>query len=60
MPPIPSFRYFIVHFFGGSVDLAGVVEVTFCQLEHKPEFISSMPFCFAGSRQEALGEVRLS
>ncbi|QKD55650.2 uncharacterized protein FOBCDRAFT_92621, partial [Fusarium oxysporum Fo47] len=40
MPPVPSFRYLIVHFFGGSVDLAGVVEVTFCQLEHKPEFIS--------------------
>ncbi|KAH7200292.1 hypothetical protein DER44DRAFT_901822 [Fusarium oxysporum] len=40
MPPVPSFRYLIVHFFGGSVDLSGVVEVTFCQLEHKPEIIS--------------------
>ncbi|KAG7411995.1 hypothetical protein Forpe1208_v008615 [Fusarium oxysporum f. sp. rapae] len=60
MPPVPSFRYFIVHFLGGSVGLAGVVEVTFCQLEHKPEIISSMLFCFAGCHPEALGEVRLS
>ncbi|KAF4955361.1 hypothetical protein FGADI_4606 [Fusarium gaditjirri] len=60
MPPIPSFRYCVEDFFGGSVGLEGVVEVTFCRLEHKPEIISGMLFRFAGGRREVLGEVRLS
>ncbi|KAF5675256.1 hypothetical protein FDENT_9811 [Fusarium denticulatum] len=60
MPPMPSLRYCVEDFFGGSVDLVGVVEVTCCRLEHKPEIISGMLFRFAGGRREALGEVRLS
>jgi hypothetical protein len=60
IPPVPDFRYCVEDFFGGSVDLAGVVEVSFCRLEHKPEIISGMLFRFAGGRREALGEVRLS
>ncbi|KAF4455321.1 hypothetical protein F53441_2335 [Fusarium austroafricanum] len=60
IPPVPDFRYCIEEFFGGSIDLAGVVEVTFCRLEHKPEIISGMLFRFAGGHREALGEVRLN
>ncbi|EWG39821.1 hypothetical protein FVEG_15072 [Fusarium verticillioides 7600] len=60
MPLIPSLRYCVEDFFGGSVDLVGVVEVTCCRLKHKPEIVSGMLFRFAGGRQEALGEVHLN
>ncbi|KAF5540126.1 hypothetical protein FNAPI_10584 [Fusarium napiforme] len=56
---MPHLRYCVEDFFGGSVDLVGVVEVTCCRLEHKPEVISGMLFRFAGGRREALGGVRL-
>ncbi|KAF5615367.1 hypothetical protein F52700_13439 [Fusarium sp. NRRL 52700] len=54
----PSLRYCVEDFLGGFVDLAGIVEVTFCRLEHKPEIISGMLFRFAGGRRETLGEGR--
>ncbi|KAF9767356.1 hypothetical protein IL306_000098 [Fusarium sp. DS 682] len=47
-------------FFGGSIDLAGVVEVTFYRLQHKPEIILGMLFRFTGGRREALRGVRLN
>ncbi|KAF5649956.1 uncharacterized protein FTJAE_755 [Fusarium tjaetaba] len=58
MPPIPGLRYCVEDFFGGSVDLVGVVEVTCCRLEHKPEITSGMLFRFARDLREALGEGR--
>ncbi|KAF5981244.1 hypothetical protein FCOIX_4322 [Fusarium coicis] len=57
-PPIPSLRYCVEDFFGGSVDLVGVVEVTCCRLEHKPEIISGMLFRFGRGLRDHVPRVR--